>query len=222
MFSFLEKREKIAVSICDDEAGRELGIVIKRQREAAEKIRDFWRRQGRKMYVGDSVSKEKIIDDIKGTPGYSVSRALYDVGSKRGWYECCRRSHSDFQIGRPTDILSLFRITGKNVWKVELCSGTTSFCVYTKKRDKKGTFCVKFPFDFPIMSVVFSDVVVRVHGEEVERVEAKGALLQNEYRKPEQHHNHNLFYGRVFINGGTCTFFDRPGSRERNTSKICE
>nr|WQM86893.1 hypothetical protein [Marseillevirus cajuinensis] len=222
MFSFLGKREKIAASICDDEAERELGIIIKEQREAAEKIRDFWRRQGRKMYVGNSIVKEKIIDDIKGVPGYSVSKALYDVGSKRGWYECRRRSPSDFQIGRPTDILSLFRITGKNVWKVELCSGGTSFCVYTKKRDKKGTFCLKFPFDFPIMSVVFSSVVIRVHGEEVERVEAKGALLLEDYRQPEECHNHNLFYGRVSINGGTCTFFDRPENGDKNTSKICD
>nr|WNL49595.1 hypothetical protein MarFTMF_079 [Marseillevirus sp.] len=207
MFSFLSQRDKFALSFSDWDAERNLRDIIKARINASNKIRTFWKRYGRKMHLGEGAKKEAFIDDVKGAPDFPQGNFLYSMGSMRnGWLNCERVSTSLFRVNRTVDTVCLLRITGKNIWKVVVCANETSFPVYIKKRDKKTTFCIELPFSLPLFSLPYTDILFDVHGEEVEKIETKGAQALGNVRNTNEAQTHILFYGRVIIKGGECKF----------------
>ncbi|ADB03795.1 hypothetical protein MAR_ORF002 [Marseillevirus marseillevirus] len=218
MFVFLRQREKLNLSFADWDVEKLLFDVVKEK--AANKMRTFWKRHGRKMHVSKGIKKEAFIDDVNGEPDCPLIKCLYVSDYLRnGWANCQRTFGNVFKVGRYVDTLSLLRITGKGVWKVVVTSNGTHFPIYLKKTDKRTTFCVELPFTLPLCSVPYSEILLEVHGETAERVEMKGGQLRSSHRYD---HVHDLFYGRVRIYGAQCTF--RPPDRDdpENISKISE
>lgn len=207
MFSFLRQRETLTLSFSGVDDWKELGKVRREKTEAANKIRSFWKRYGRKMHLEEGAKKEVFIDDVKGAPDFPTAISLYSMGAMRnGWMSCDKISTFLFRINRAVDTVCLLRITGKNIWKIVVVAGGTSFPVYIKKREKKATFCVELPFSLPLFSLPYTDILFDVYGEEVEKIETKGAQVINNVRSSDEAQTHIFFYGRVIIKGGECEF----------------
>lgn len=207
MFSFLGQRDKVALSFSDWSTKKNLENILAARINASNKIRTFWKRYGRKMHLEEGAKKELFIDDVKGTPDFPTAISLYSMDSMRnGWLECERLSTSLFRVKRTVDTVCLLRITGKNIWKVVVSANETSFPVYIKKRDKRTTFCIELPFSLPLFSLPYTDILFDVYGEEVEKIETKGAQALDNVRGGVEAQTHILFYGRVVIKGGECKF----------------
>lgn len=58
----------------------------------------------------------------------------------------------------------------------------------------------------PLFSLPYTDILFDVYGEEVEKIETKGAQAINDVRGSDEAQTHILFYGRVIIKGGECEF----------------
>nr|WQM86874.1 hypothetical protein [Marseillevirus cajuinensis] len=224
MWTFLGQREKVSLVVSSDcELDDHFLELKQRQIAAVEKIETFWKRHGRKMHLPEGINENCYIDDVKGETDCLETRGLYDmlIRAPKRWKLCDRLSGNSFRPFRGFDILSLLRITGKSIWKVELFSEERSrFPVYIKKKDEKTTFCVEFPFAVPLWSMPYTHVEIRVHGEEVEVVEAKGVLLRQRFRSCTDCAVHSLFYGSVSVSGGSCVFGLPTRETPKNVSDI--
>ncbi|BAU79914.1 hypothetical protein A9K97_gp437 [Tokyovirus A1] len=220
----MSQREKLSLSFSDWGAKRDLEDIFEARIRASNKIRTFWKRYGRKMHLGEGAKREAFIDDVKGTP----ENFLYSMGNMRnGWMKCKKTSDFSFRLNRTVDTVCLLRITGKNIWKIVVAANGSPFPVYIKKRNKKTTFCVELPFSLPLFAMPFSEIIIDVYGEEVEKMEMKGAQALGNVRSTTKAQTHILFYRRAIIKGGECKFAPfglRPKGEvvKRNVSALFE
>ncbi|AHA46216.1 hypothetical protein ISTM_318 [Insectomime virus] len=211
MFEFLKKRELVALSLCDWDVQKSSEKLVCEQTKAAEKIAIFWERYGRKMHFPNGAKEEYFI-------GHDDPFAEY-LYPKR-WFRC-KLSNGEFVPDRSVDVISLLRITGKNIWKVEIVSNNYSiFSIYVKKRDKTTTFCIELPFVIPLHSLRLCHVTFRVHGEKVDKIETRGIQISGRWRDSKDSGEHTLFYGRVVIRGGVMAFPPRDFVKEQTRKNI--
>lgn len=198
MLSFLRQREKISLSFADEGVKKDLEADM--NKVAVSKISRFWKHHGTTSHILDGLDRQKFIRDKE-----NVFPEFYAImGVKNGWGSCQPCPDATFRIPRLLDVVSLLKVTAKNVWKISLFVNDTQLPIYTKRRDDISTFCVELPFPIPLYLVPYTEFFIIVHGEDVKNVKVKGGFLRSEYRNAET--GKELFHGRFVIANGTASF----------------
>ncbi|AMQ10615.1 hypothetical protein [Brazilian marseillevirus] len=177
MFSFLNQREIFSLSFTDEGTKESFRAERDLKKTAVSKISTFWAFNGTSLHLLGDVDRKKFVGD---KDPFSSFYSMF--GAVDGWSNCPEQAKFTFRIPRWIDIVTLLKITGKGIWKVSLVVGSTKFAIYTKKKNRMDTFCVKLPFSLPVYAMQFTVILIVLHGEEVSSLKVKGGQMFEQYR----------------------------------------
>ncbi|ALX27407.1 hypothetical protein GMAR_ORF32 [Golden Marseillevirus] len=173
MQKYLTGKEKFYYLLCSPEE------LDKRLREkAAKKIQNFWRRRSKVLHIPDEL-KEFSFDD-------QIARWFAEQYTEKGWAMCRRKDGDIWEPRRYYDAVSLFRVKGKKIWKVEIvlrnCYQEVKEIIpfYLRPCEEERFIYFETPFVFSFKMLTFCFVGLRFHGEEISKVQVKGCFTRKE------------------------------------------
>lgn len=196
MCEFLGKHEIISLALQDHETLKFAKKRIRKEKAAAERIREFWRkRRTNYKHRDDKFPREEILQVL------NVFKA------------CMPQSPTKYVLTRQSDTVNLLRVKGTNVRSCTI-SDTTGHKImkfHLVPCNKEKTFILELPESIPVILVVYRQILVEFDANSIVSVEQKGEFISNGVRqtfvREKYQFKHECSANGIFENG-SITYFD--------------
>nr|WNL49608.1 hypothetical protein MarFTMF_092 [Marseillevirus sp.] len=196
MFEFLEKGELVSYGLTEYESLKFAKKRIIKEKAAAERIREFWRkRRTNYKHRDDKFPKEEILQPLK------------------GFKACTPQSPKKYVLTRQTDTVNLLRVKGTNVRSCTI-SDTTGHKImkfHLVPSNKEKTFVLELPESLPMVLVVYRQILVEFDADSIVSVEQKGEFMRRDVRQIFCYKKYQFKHecsANGIIENGSITYFD--------------
>ncbi|AQM73034.1 hypothetical protein B1750_gp053 [Noumeavirus] len=196
MCEFLGKREIVSLALQDHETLKFAKKRIRKEKAAAERIREFWKkRRTNYKHRDDKFPIEEILQVLK------VFKA------------CTPHSPKKYVLTRETDTVNLLRVKGTNVRSCTI-SDTTGHKImkfHLVPCNKEKTFILELPESLPMVLVVYRQILVEFDADSIANVEQKGEFMREDVRQTFSRKEYQLKHecsANGIIGNGSITYFD--------------
>lgn len=196
MREFLGKHEIVSLALQDHETLKFAKKRIRKEKAAAERIREFWKkRRTNYKHRDDKFPREEVLQVLK------VFKA------------CTPYSLKKYVLTRQTDTVNLLRVKGTNVRSCTI-SDTTGHKImkfHLVPCNKEKTFILELPESLPIALVVYRQILVEFDADSIASVEQKGEFIRDDVRETFFRKEYQLKHecsANGIIGNGSITYFD--------------
>ncbi|AHA46355.1 hypothetical protein ISTM_457 [Insectomime virus] len=196
MCEFLEKRELVSLTLQDEEALKFAKRRVTKEKMAAERIREFWRkRRTNYKHRDEKFPREEQLQVLK---KFTIC-GLYSPGK--------------YTITRMTDTVNLLRIKGTNVRSCTISDSTGHKIMkfHLVPCNKEKTFIVELPESLLIILIVYRRTFAEFDADNVVSVEQKGEYICGDFRQGlvlrKYQFKHECSANGI-IENGSITYFD--------------